>query len=301
MLKDARRDREKHFYEGVTDSRTGQYYPSFREVLISRIENDPTLSDEEREVELAKARWATVDVSTITRPTPKLDRNGNIIQIPEVRELNPIGESNGRCVIVNTGHGGFASAAFDAGTFSYLPKEDGSNEYYAVEEYDIATNYSEDLIQRLRKQGYTVVTLQGRVDVMDSSKHNTVENLTKKYKTRFGADKTMFVSLHCNSSQKPETTGSVICYNQGDSRDSLFAQTLYKNLEAQEDIMMKDSTALGSNNYYVLRASQGIPSVLLEIDYITGPDSGKLIDPNYQDQFIGATFSSINEYFKKQK
>ena len=153
ILKDARRDREKHFYEGVRDSRTGQYYPSFREVLIQRIQDDPTLSEEEKEIELAKARWATVDVSTITRPTPKLDAKGNIVQTPEVKELAPIGKSNGKCVIVNTGHGGFASAAFDAGTFSYLPKKDGSNEYYAVEEYDIATNYSEDLIQRLRKQG----------------------------------------------------------------------------------------------------------------------------------------------------
>ncbi|MBR6722621.1 N-acetylmuramoyl-L-alanine amidase [bacterium] len=299
ILKDARRDREKHFYEGVRDSRTGQYYPSFREVLIQRIQDDPTLSKEEKEIEIAKARWATVDVSTITRPTPKLDGKGNIVQTPEVKELAPIGKSNGKCVIVNTGHGGFASAAFDAGTFSYLPKEDGSNEYYAVEEYDIATNYSEDLIQRLRKQGYTVVTLQGRVDVMDNSRHNTVENLTKKYKTRFGADKTMFVSLHCNSSRKPETTGSVICYNDGDSRDSLFAQTLYRNLGAQEDIMMKDTTAVATNSY-VLRASQGIPSALLEIDYMTGPDSGKLVDPNYQDQFISATFSSIEEYFEQK-
>ena len=299
ILKDARRDREKHFYEGVRDSRTGQYYPSFREVLIQRIQDDPTLSEEEKEIELAKARWATVDVSTITRPTPKLDAKGNIVQTPEVKELAPIGKSNGKCVIVNTGHGGFASAAFDAGTFSYLPKKDGSNEYYAVEEYDIATNYSEDLIQRLRKQGYTVVTLQGRVDVMDNSRHNTVENLTKKYKTRFGADKTMFVSLHCNSSRKPETTGSVICYNDGDSRDTLFAQTLYRNLGAQEDIMMKDTTAVATNSY-VLRASQGIPSVLLEIDYLTGPDSEKLIDSNYQNQFISATFSSIEEYFKQK-
>ena len=299
ILKDARRDREKHFYEGVVDAKTGQYYPSFREVLIQRIENDPTLSEEEREIELAKARWATVDVSTITRPTPKLDSKGNIVQTPEIKELPPIGKSNGKCIIVNTGHGGFASAAFDAGTFSYLPKEDGSNEYYAVEEFDIATNYSEDLIQRLRKQGYTVVTLQGRVEVMDNPKHNTVESLTKKYKTRFGANKTMFVSLHCNASQKQETAGSVICYNEGDSRDSLFAQTLYKNLGAQEDIMMKDTTAVATNSY-VLRASQGIPSVLLEIDYLTGPDSGKLIDPNYQGQFISATFSSIEEYFKQK-
>ena len=134
---------------------------------------------------------------------------------------------------------------------------------------------------------------------MDNSRHNTVENLTKKYKTRFGADKTMFVSLHCNSSRKPETTGSVICYNDGDSRDTLFAQTLYRNLGAQEDIMMKDTTAVATNSY-VLRASQGIPSVLLEIDYLTGPDSEKLIDSNYQNQFISATFSSIEEYFKQK-
>ena len=299
ILKDARRDRERNFYQGVTDSRTGQYYPSFREVLIQRIQNDPTLSEEDRRIELAKARWATVDVSTINRPTPTLDRNGNIDQSPKIKELDPIGKSNGKCIIVNTGHGGFASAAYDAGTFSYLPKNDGTNEYYAIEEFDIATNYSEDLIQRLRKQGYTVVTLQGRVDVMDNSKYNTVENLTKKYKTRFGADKTMFVSLHCNSSRKPETTGSVICYNEGDSRDSLFAQTLYRNLGAQDDIMMKDTTAVATNSY-VLRASQGIPSVLLEIDYMTGPDSGKLVDPDYQNQFISATFSSIEEYFKRK-
>jgi N-acetylmuramoyl-L-alanine amidase len=76
---------------------------------------------------------------------------------------------------------------------------------------------------------------------------------------------------------------------------------LYRNLDAQEDIMMKDTTALGTNNYYVLRASQGIPSVLLEIDYITGPDSSKLVDPNYQNQFISATFSSIEEYFRQAK
>ena len=299
ILKDARRDRERNFYQGVKDARTGQYYPSFREVLIQRIQNDPTLSEEDRRIELAKARWATVDVSTINRPIPTLDRNGNIDQTPKIKELAPIGKSNGKCIIVNTGHGGFASAAYDAGTFSYLPKNDGTNEYYAIEEFDIATNYSKDLIQRLRKQGYTVVTLQGRVDVMDNSKYNTVENLTKKYKTRFGADKTMFVSLHCNSSSKPETTGSVICYNAGDSRDSLFAQTLYRNLGAQDDIMMKDTAAVATNGY-VLRASQGIPSVLLEIDYMTGPDSGKLVDPDYQNQFISATFSSLEEYFKRK-
>ena len=299
LTKDARQAREKSFYQGVTD-RYNQYHPSFRETLISRVEQDSSLSEVDRRIELAKAKWATVDVSTITRPTPKLDARGNIITTPEVKELAPYGKSNGKCVIVNIGHGGFSNAAFDKGAFSYVPKNDGSNEYYAIEEYDIAKDYSDDLIGKLRAQGYTVVQVSGRVDEMFKSKNKTIETLTNKYKTRFGSNKTMFISMHCNSSVDPATTGSQVLYGAKDSKDKVLADSLYRSLGKKDMIEMRDTTAI-TKDVYVLNASLGIPSVLLEIDYMTGPDSGKLIDSNYQNQFVTATFSSIEEYFKQAK
>ncbi|MGN0030718.1 MAG: N-acetylmuramoyl-L-alanine amidase [Candidatus Gastranaerophilaceae bacterium] len=302
VLSAARKDIENRFYNAIIDKRTGVKYPSFREQLVQQIENNPNLSEAEKKTQIAKARKATVDVSTISRPVPQLDEKGNIKHTVEIEELKPTGKSNNKVVIINEGHGGYNSSAYDAGAFSYYEKPKGSNKYYPFEEYKVVKPYSKDLTEKLRSQGYTVVRVTGAVESMSNQK--TIEKLNDKYSKKFGVNNAMFVSLHCDAGSAT-VTGSDVCYDPFDNKDKKLADMMNTSLNKQNWIKSKTTPRYNKKKtdcgLYVLKKCKNIPSVLLEIEYLTGTRSLNVTSSDYRNQFVTATYDAIEQYFSTNR
>lgn len=291
----ARNYLEKVFYNPHIDGRTQKKIPSFRQQLVERIQNDSTLTDTEKKIKIAAARHARVDVSDVNRPLPTMGSKG-IVNTPQVKEHKPKGPSNGKVVLVNIGHTGFNANAYDAGAASYYENPVGSNRYVPIEETDVVVPYANDLIEKLRKDGYTVVEFSGTVDAM--CKDDTVETLSARYAKRFGSKNAMMISFHCDAGKEGDT-GSTIIFNPFDKAHEKLAHCLDSTLNASS----QPSVTKGSYNdkgtdcgLYVLRESE-IPSALVEIEYLTGTSAARVVSEEFKTKFVNATFAGIENYF----
>lgn len=305
ILKSAQDDLEKAFYNERVDSR-GHKAPSYIDQMIKAIKNDSTLSPAQKAQKIALAKKATVDVSSVSRPYPVIDKSGKIDNTPKVTELKPTGKSNGKVIILNEGHGGFTSNSFDGGAFSFYEKPAGSNKYYPIEEYQVVKPYSRDLAKKLQAKGYTVVTFAG--EAVNLKNRNTVANLTEKYVKKFGKSNTMFISLHSDSGT---AKGSGVLYDPRDEKDKKLAASINNSLNRQSWVKAKtderpfwgkdpkDGQEKWLNSLHVLTKTHDIPSTLLEIEYLGGARALNLTSSNYREQFVNGALEGIESYFKQ--
>lgn len=304
ILKAAQKDIYNAFYKSRTDSR-GVTVPSYIDQMIAAVNKDSTLTPAQKQQQIAKIRKAKVDVSGISRPFPAVDKNGKIDNTPKIQEFKPTGKPNGKVILLNEGHGGYTSSAFDGGAYSFYEKPKGSNKYYPLEEFQVVKPYSRDLTKKLQAKGYTVVTFAGEVGNM--ANRQLVQNLTAKYTKKFGQNNAMLISLHSDSGT---AKGSGVLYDARDAKDAALATSINNALNKQSWISAKpakrpyeeiDSVTKQkklTHSLYVLTKSHGIPSNLLEIEYLGGVRSLNLTSANYRNQFVNGTLEGIENYFK---
>ncbi len=304
ILKAAQKEISDAFYKSRTDSR-GVTVPSYIDQMIAAVNKDSTLTLAQKQQQIAKIRKAKVDVSTISRPFPNVDKNGKIDNTPKVTEFKPTGKSNGKVILLNEGHGGFTGSAFDGGAYSFQEKPKGSNKYYPIEEFQVVKPYSRDLTKKLQAKGYTVVTFAG--EVTNLSNRQLVQNLTAKYTKKFGQNNAMLISLHSDSGT---AKGSGVLYDKRDAKDAALATSINKALNKQswisakpaerpyEEVDTKTKQKKLTHSLYVLTKSHGIPSNLLEIEYLGGVRSLNLTSSSYRNQFVNGTLEGIENYFK---
>ena len=304
ILKAAQKEISDAFYKSRTDSR-GVTVPSYIDQMIATVNKNSTLTPAQKQQQIAKIRKAKVDVSTISRPFPNVDKNGKIDNTPKVTEFKPTGKSNGKVILLNEGHGGFTGSAFDGGAYSFQEKPKGSNKYYPIEEFQVVKPYSRDLTKKLQAKGYTVVTFAG--EVTNLSNRQLVQNLTAKYTKKFGQNNAMLISLHSDSGT---AKGSGVLYDKRDAKDAALATSINKALNKQswisakpaerpyEEVDTKTKQKKLTHSLYVLTKSHGIPSNLLEIEYLGGVRSLNLTSSSYRNQFVNGTLEGIENYFK---
>ncbi len=304
ILKAAQKEISDAFYKSRTDSR-GVTVKSYIEQMIAAVNNDSTLTPAQKQQQIAKIRKAKVNVSTVSRPFPNVDKNGKIDNTPKVTEFKPTGKSNGKVILLNEGHGGFTGSAFDGGAYSFQEKPKGSNIYYPIEEFQIVKPYSRDLTKKLQAKGYTVVTFAGEVNNM--ANRQLVQNLTAKYTKKFGQNNAMLISLHSDSGT---AKGSGVLYDKRDAKDAALATSINRSLNKQswisakpaerpyEEVDPKTKQKKLTHSLYVLTKSHGIPSNLLEIEYLGGVRSLNLTSSDYRNQFVNGTLEGIENYFK---
>lgn len=304
ILKTAQKEISDAFYKSRTDSR-GVTVPSYIDQMVAAVNKDSTLTPAQKQQQIAKIRKAKVDVSTLSRPFPNVDKNGKIDNTPKVTEFKPTGKSNGKVILLNEGHGGFTGSAFDGGAYSFQEKPKGSNTYYPIEEFQIVKPYSKDLTKKLQAKGYTVVTFAGEVNNM--ANRQLVQNLTAKYTKKFGQNNAMLISLHSDSGT---AKGSGVLYDKRDAKDAALATSINKALNKQswisakpaerpyEEVDPKTKEKKLTHSLYVLTKSHGIPSNLLEIEYLGGVRSLNLTSSAYRTQFVNGTLEGIENYFK---
>lgn len=304
ILKAAQKEISDAFYKSRTDSR-GITVPSYIDQMVAAVNKNSTLTPTQKQQQIAKIRKAKVNISTISRPFPNVDESGKIDNTPKVTEFKPTGKSNGKVILLNEGHGGFTGSAFDGGAYSFQEKPKGSNTYYPIEEFQIVKPYSRDLTKKLQAKGYTVVTFAGEVTNM--ANRQLVQKLTAKYTKKFGQNNAMLISLHSDSGT---SKGSGVLYDKRDAKDTALATSINKALNKQswisakpaerpyEEVDTKTKQKKLTHSLYVLTKSHGIPSNLLEIEYLGGVRSLNLTSSAYRKQFVNGTLEGIENYFK---
>lgn len=304
ILKAAQKEISDAFYKSRTDSR-GITVPSYIDQMVAAVNKNSTLTPTQKQQQIAKIRKAKVNISTISRPFPNVDKSGKIDNTPKVTEFKPTGKSNGKVILLNEGHGGFTGSAFDGGAYSFQEKPKGSNTYYPIEEFQIVKPYSRDLTKKLQAKGYTVVTFADEVTNM--ANRQLVQKLTAKYTKKFGQNNAMLISLHSDSGT---SKGSGVLYDKRDAKDTALATSINKALNKQswisakpaerpyEEVDTKTKQKKLTHSLYVLTKSHGIPSNLLEIEYLGGVRSLNLTSSAYRKQFVNGTLEGIENYFK---
>ena len=304
ILKAAQKEISDAFYKSRTDSR-GITVPSYIDQMVAAVNKNSTLTPTQKQQQIARIRKAKVNISTISRPFPNVDKSGKIDNTPKVTEFKPTGKSNGKVILLNEGHGGFTGSAFDGGAYSFQERPKGSNTYYPIEEFQIVKPYSRDLTKKLQAKGYTVVTFAGEVTNM--ANRQLVQKLTAKYTKKFGQNNAMLISLHSDSGS---SKGSGVLYDKRDAKDTALATSINKALNKQswisakpaerpyEEVDTKTKQKKLTHSLYVLTKSHGIPSNLLEIEYLGGVRSLNLTSSAYRKQFVNGTLEGIENYFK---
>lgn len=304
ILKAAQKEISDAFYKSRTDSR-GITVPSYIDQMVAAVNKNSTLTPTQKQQQIAKIRKAKVNISTISRPFPNVDKSGKIDNTPKVTEFKPTGKSNGKVILLNEGHGGFTGSAFDGGAYSFQERPKGSNTYYPIEEFQIVKPYSRDLTKKLQAKGYTVVTFAGEATNM--ANRQLVQKLTAKYTKKFGQNNAMLISLHSDSGT---SKGSGVLYDKRDAKDTALATSINKALNKQswisakpaerpyEEVDTKTKQKKLTHSLYVLTKSHGIPSNLLEIEYLGGVRSLNLTSSAYRKQFVNGTLEGIENYFK---
>lgn len=242
-----------------------------------------------------------LDLAPIERYPAPVVKNGKIVSA-ETALLRPTARPNGKVVVLNPGHGGYSSrnGCFDPGSYSFIKK--GNGKYAPLLEYAKMKEYSDDLTEKLRAQGYAVVIAGGHAQTM--SDQNTITNVISKLNAgqkggqKYSKSNIVLISLHADS--QPGSSGSGVCYDPKFADDTKLQACLNKNLNQDDWIKAAPSERRwGEKGIQVLHQSEQNPSVLLEVEYVNGNKSQNLDSRDYRTRYTNKIVAGINEYFKK--
>ena len=240
-----------------------------------------------------------LDLAPMERFPAPIVRNGKIVA-SETELLRPTKSPNGKVVILNPGHGGYSSRSgyFDPGSYSFIKK--GNGKYAPLLEYEKMNIYAEDTVDKLRSNGYAVVIVGGHMETISDQKSisDLISRLQNGEKSRhkYNKEDIAFVSLHADS--QPGMSGTGICYDSRFQNDTKLANTLMTNLNNDNWIKAGLSERVsGKNGLQVLKQSENIPSVLLEVEYVNGSKCQNLDSSAFQYRFENKLITGLNEYF----
>lgn len=242
-----------------------------------------------------------LDLAPIERYPVPVVKNGKIVSA-ETALLRPTARPNGKVVVLNPGHGGYSSrnGCFDPGSYSFIKK--GNGKYAPLLEYAKMKEYSDDLTEKLRAQGYAVVIAGGHAQTMTDQ--NTITNVISKLNAgqkggqKYSKSNIVLISLHADS--QPGSSGSGVCYDPKFADDTKLQACLNKNLNQDDWIKAAPSERRwGEKGIQVLHQSEQNPSVLLEVEYVNGNKSQNLDSRDYRTRYTNKIVAGINEYFKK--
>ena len=193
-----------------------------------------------------------------------------VIPPPAVISPTPVG-SGKKKVVIDAGHGGSDAGAIGGGTY----------------EKDITLDVSKRVQDILSKQGFIVqmtrandsyVSLQDRVAISE----------------KFNPD--IFVSIHVNSSVRPEITGVETHYYHQESL--ALAQTVHSSFASAVD---SPNRGLFKSKFYVINHTTA-PSILVEIGFISNSsERAQLVSEKRKQATAKAIAEGVQNYFKQYR
>jgi len=234
----------------------------------TRIECYESLNATELKISL-KNLAEQVNPPTVTTPahtqTPKVE------QQKPVKPACPIESLSGRIIYIDPGHGGADTGALKSG----------------IAEKDINLDIAKKTAAILTKKGHHVeltrwqdstVSLQERVEMANTK------------------DTDIFVSIHINSSVKPEVYGIETHYYTENGYE--VARIIHKNI--MNKVTGKDR-GLFKSKFYVINHTEA-PSVLLELGFISNDNErNALLTEERKNKSAEAVADGIIEYLKTQQ
>lgn len=192
-------------------------------------------------------------------------------------------------IFIDAGHGGH-----DVGAIGEL---DGMKIY----EENINLTISLLVRDELEKRGFTVVM---------SRETDVFIELADRPAMAIDADADMFISLHCNSSTDSDISGYRMYYT---ARSGLtynakkFAQYFINAFNSVKKIYPNmvsprydytDSSALGKNKYYAVLCNTNMPSILIEMGFITNESDLRLfLNESWQHDIAYAIADAIEKAY----
>lgn len=185
--------------------------------------------------------------------------------------INPKSFSDKKRVVIDAGHGGSDTGAIGGG----------------INEKDITLDVSKRVEKLLKQKGYdvkmtrvddTYVSLQDRVEISEA----------------YGPD--IFVSIHVNSSVKPEISGVETHYYHQESME--LAQIVHASFASA---VQSPNRGLFKSKFYVINHTTS-PAVLIEIGFISNANErAQLVGEKRKQATAKAIADGIQEYFKQNK
>lgn len=217
-----------------------------------------------------------------TRPASlrvEYDKEEPVITLVVNRPRNAHGKLSEKHIVIDPGHGGTSKGA--------VGRDGGS----VVYEKDINLAIALKVRDMLAKEKATVTLTReddSTVDLYDRPKMANEK----------GAD--FFISIHCDSTPKPNSaSGTTTYYHASDPDGRALAQAIQKYVSAVTGLPNRGAqtdTAIYQSGFAVLRRSE-MPAVLIEVAFINNDkDRAKLKDPKFQKKVAEAIVAGLKAY-----
>ncbi|MEJ5250802.1 MAG: N-acetylmuramoyl-L-alanine amidase [Chthonomonadetes bacterium] len=212
------------------------------------------------------------------------DKEKPIITLAVNRPRNAHGKLSEKHIVIDPGHGGTSKGAVGRGA-------DG-----IVYEKDITLAIALMVRDLLVKEKATVT--------MTREDDSTVDLYDRpKLANEKGAD--FFISIHCDSTPKPNSaSGTTTYFHASDPDGRALAQAIQKHVSAVTGLPNRGAqtdTAIYQSGFAVLRRSE-MPAVLIEVAYINNDtDRAKLKDPKFQKKVAEAIVAGLKAYIEGEK
>lgn len=177
-------------------------------------------------------------------------------------------------VVVDPGHGG---------------EDPGSQGASGLYEKDFTLSLSKKVVERLKENQEFEVFMTREDDTFLSAK----ERHRPKFANELQAD--LYISIHGNTFRSPSVSGTETYYYREESL--ALANTIHKHLINATKF---SDRGVKKEGYFVLKDTT-MPSVLLEIGYLTNPQEEQMLfSEDFQETVADAIYEGIVEYYNMQ-
>ena len=215
----------------------------------------------------------TIPVEPDTLANTYLGADGKTlkVQITEPKRSKPPVRTGAEVIVIDPGHGGDDCGAI---------REN-------ITEKSITLDISQRVKELLTKQGYTVhMTREGDETVSLQERVEFSENIQPD----------IFVSIHVNSSEKPEITGVETHYYRQESLS--LAQTIHASMASN---IKTNNRGLFKSKFYVINHTTS-PAILVEIGFLSNAEErAELTSEKRKQATAKAIAEGVQNYFRNYK
>lgn len=194
-----------------------------------------------------------------------------------------------KLIVIDPGHGGDDPGALGSGS---------------MHEKDIVLSVAKKLASVLREAGTKTLLTRDRdrelttSDDSDLYSAEKIQELSARVElaNKQGAD--IFISIHVNSFPDPQENGAQTFYQPGSEEGEKLGMAVQQELNRHLANPGREAKPV---DYFITRTTE-MPSVIVEIGFITNPQEEKLLlDQHYQKKIAWAIYAGIVRYFAQSE
>ncbi|MDF2942645.1 MAG: cell wall hydrolase/autolysin [Herbinix sp.] len=152
--------------------------------------------------------------------------------------------------------------------------------------------YEKDFTLSLSKKVKEILEKEEKIEVYMTREEDTFISTVDKYRPKFAneLDADLFISIHGNTYEDPNVSGTEAYYYHDKFKS--FAETIYNKVVSSTGFKAR---GVKNKDLFVVRYTD-MPSVLLEIGYLTNPQEEQMM---FKDEFQSSLAESICDGVKE--